>query len=76
LGDIGFKVDEIHHAEARLYAKAKGFARVSDLARYALIQHMKKYPLRAAEIVKYGSPDGKGQESPGAVQPDASGGKR
>jgi hypothetical protein len=68
---IEFAVEDFQRSEIELYARAKGFARSSDLARYALVQHMKRYPLSAAEALKYGINHGTTPADARAVQPDA-----
>ncbi len=42
---IQFSVGEKKHQEIVAYAEEKGFRTASDLARYATVQHMRRYPL-------------------------------
>jgi hypothetical protein len=59
---ISFMVSDEFRLEADAFANKKGFRTASDLARYALVQHMKRYP-----VCKHGN----GTKGLRAVQPQA-----
>ncbi len=61
---IQFSVGEKKHQEMVAHAEQKGFRTASDLARYATVQHMRRYPA---------SGHGKGRNGVGAVQPNEPG---
>jgi hypothetical protein len=43
---VSFTVTKARRAEMDAYALEKGFRTASDLARYAVVQHMHQYPAR------------------------------
>jgi hypothetical protein len=43
---VSFTVTVARRAEMDAYALEKGFRTASDLARYAVVQHMHRYPAR------------------------------
>ena len=62
---VQFTVSPERGREIEHYAQEKGFRTSADLARYALVQHMKRYPV---------SIHANGGKRVQAVQPDAPGG--
>jgi hypothetical protein len=44
-----FSIDDSYGAEMKAYAKVKGFARVGDLARHAVVQLMARNPPTPAQ---------------------------
>jgi hypothetical protein len=69
---ISFTVTDFEYEEILMYSRIKGHGGqypVSNFAHYSLFQQMKKYPLKAAEIIKYMDEYGNPHESSKAVQP-------
>jgi hypothetical protein len=71
---ITFRVEYFEYEEIIRYARMKGHGGqfpASTFAHYAVIQQMKKYPLKEAEIAKYIKDYGNPPSNAKAVQPDA-----
>ena len=72
---IEFSASEVYSAEATMYAEIKGLRTASALARFALTQHMQRYPLSEAQRARYIAEHPEAAALLTAVQPDANGGK-
>ena len=55
---ISFTVTEEQRYDMDSYAHEKGFRTASDLARYATIQHMRRYPSSNGKSVRAVQPKG------------------
>jgi len=75
---ISFVVEDFEYEDILRYARIKGHggqSPASAFSHYAVMQLMKKYPLKEAEIKKYVSDYGNNKDNSKAVQPNASMGR-